>query len=95
MANLKRIHVLITGRVQGVFYRRFTQLRAEQLGVFGWVRNLPDGRVEVVAEGNQLSVDKLLVMLSEGPPGAITEAVEVSEQQFSGDIDGFSVRPTE
>lgn len=67
----------VAGRVQGVFYRASTRMRAHALGVTGYARNLPDGRVEVLACGTLEAVDALCVWLWEGPPAAHVTAVEV------------------
>ena len=71
--------MLITGRVQGVFFRASTQKQAEKLSVTGFVRNLPDGRVEVVAEGEQGAVEKLVAWCHQGPRGARIDKVDVSK----------------
>ena len=80
MADAERaVRCLVSGRVQGVFYRASTAERARALGVEGWARNLPDGRVEVVAAGAEERVQKLVEWLWEGSPAARVDAVEVSE----------------
>ncbi|NOZ59153.1 MAG: acylphosphatase, partial [Euryarchaeota archaeon] len=63
-------HVFISGRVQGVFYREYTRRKAQELGVKGWVRNLPDGRVEAVFEGEDRAVDEMVRWCWEGSPYA-------------------------
>ena len=78
-----RVNLLITGRVQGVFFRGSTHKEADKLGVNGFVRNLPDGRVEVVAEGEQVAVEKLVAWCHQGPRGARIDKVDVSK--ISGD----------
>lgn len=70
------LHCLVSGRVQGVFFRASTRERALELGVSGWVRNLPDGRVEVLACGPAEAIDRLHAWLAEGPPLARVEALE-------------------
>jgi acylphosphatase len=78
--------ILVSGRVQGVYYRAFTQQAAERLGLNGFCRNLPDGRVEVMAEGDRDVIERLIEQLRVGPPRAKVENVEVrwkpSEQRF-------------
>lgn len=83
-------HVLVSGRVQGVAFRWNARERARRLGVNGWVRNLPDGRVEVWIEGETVALDRMLDWLAGGPPGAmVTEiAVKVGRAQM---LDGFHV----
>jgi acylphosphatase len=88
----KRVRVYVSGKVQGVFFRDSTRERAERLGVSGWVRNLPDGRVEAVFEGEAGAVDELVRWCHEGPPHARVEGVEVEEEPASGGTKGFEVR---
>ncbi len=83
--NRIRKHVWFRGRVQGVFFRAFTREQAEQLGVKGWVRNLPDGRVEAVFEGTEDAVHELLRRCQEGPPLAHVEGVEIMEEPPQGE----------
>ncbi|HET7266427.1 MAG TPA: acylphosphatase [bacterium] len=70
-----RVRLLVSGRVQGVGFREFTRRTAHRLGVGGWVRNLSDGRVEVVADGERPALDALVNALSGGPPGAFVRTV--------------------
>lgn len=70
-----RVRVLITGRVQGVFFRESARREAERLGVSGWVRNLPDGRVEALFEGPPPAVGELVQWCHHGPDGALVEGV--------------------
>ena len=87
-----RAHVLVDGYVQGVFFRAFTRDNALQLGVKGWVRNLPDGRVEAVFEGAMDKVAEMVRLCEVGPPGARVVNVDVSWQPYTGEFDIFSVR---
>lgn len=73
---MKALRLLISGRVQGVYYRKSTQLQARELGLAGWVRNLPDGRVEVHCEGPDQAVDELVAWCYQGPPDALVRSVE-------------------
>jgi acylphosphatase len=82
---------LVSGRVQGVGFRYFTQEVAEVEGLHGWVRNLPDGRVEVLAEGEREAVDRLERRLRRGPPAARVERVDVDETAPSERATGFRV----
>lgn len=75
--NLEEIHAFISGRVQGVGFRKATQIEAQQAGATGWVRNTSDGRVEVLAQGSALAIEKLTLWLADGPPAAQVTAVEV------------------
>lgn len=89
---LRRLHVLITGRVQGVGFRYFVLREARRLGLHGFVRNLHSGQVEVVAEGNQETLDQLLRLLERGPDGARVSNVQVSPQKYSGEFESFDVK---
>ncbi len=86
-----RAHLLISGRVQGVLYRASTQNKARSLGLHGWVRNLPDGRVEVIAQGKVDDVEALIAWAHLGPPLAIVENVDVTWEEPCSES-GFSVR---
>lgn len=90
--------VLISGRVQGVFYRGWTCREAEKLGVSGWVRNLRDGRVEALLCGGEEAVAALLAHMHDGPPAAKVAAVTVEEVEPSDLRDrlpqGFIQKPT-
>jgi acylphosphatase len=88
---LIRRRAIVHGRVQGVFFRDTTRRRAVSRGVAGWVRNLPDGTVEAVFEGDSEAVEALVAFCREGPRGALVERLEVSEQEPRG-LDAFEVR---
>lgn len=83
--------VRVTGRVQGVFFRAWTQQQARELGVHGWVRNASDGSVEAHLEGDEAAVKTLIQRLWQGPPSADVEEVEVEEAAPEG-RDLFQVR---
>jgi acylphosphatase len=83
---------LISGRVQGVGFRYFVDARATAEGVHGWVRNLPDGRVEALLEGDEDSVDRVEAALWQGPSGAVVEDVAWEAAAPSGRATGFSIR---
>ena len=85
------LHGYVSGRVQGVFFRQATAEQAERLDVDGWVRNLGDGRVEVLCEGAEAAVRELASWLEQGPSKAKVTAVELEEQALQG-IAGFIVR---
>lgn len=87
-----RRRFLIGGHVQGVGFRMFTEARAALEGLHGYVRNLPDGRVEAVAEGEEASVDRLELALQRGPAGARVEAFDVEALPPSGRSTGFTTR---
>ena len=87
-----RAHVLIKGRVQGVFFRAETGSQAHRLGIVGWVRNRWDGRVEAVLEGEEKAVQKMITWCYKGPPAAIIEDVEVEWEDYKGEFTSFSIR---
>jgi len=87
----RRVHVYVSGRVQGVFYRATTRDRAQEEGVDGWVKNLDDGRVEAVFEGDPDDVESMVEFCYEGSDMADVSTVEVSEEEPEG-IDGFRIR---
>ena len=76
---MRTVHVVVTGRVQGVGYRAWTADEAERRGLAGWVRNRRDGSVEAVFAGDAAAVEAMLMACSEGPPAALVSNVEVSE----------------
>ncbi len=88
---MMRLHAFISGIVQGVFFRSNTVAHAKQLGLKGWVRNLDDGRVEVVAEGGVESLKKLLKWLYKGPSGAIVKKVEYEWLDATGEFSDFEI----
>ena len=89
-----RVHVFITGRVQGVFFRVKTRSEAFKRNVVGWVRNLYDGRVEAVFEGEKEDVDKLIDYCKKGPRGAFVTKVDVIPEENTGEFDSFDIRKT-
>lgn len=82
-----RAHLLIGGRVQGVFYRASCADEAQRLGLGGWVRNLPDGRVEAVAEGPREDVERFIEWCRHGPPMSRVAGVEMTWEQPRGERD--------
>jgi acylphosphatase len=88
----RRVHLFVSGRVQGVFYRATTAERARELGLAGYARNLADGRVEVIAEGSPDAVLALIEFCRQGPRLARVEAVEVAELESTGEGGAFGVR---
>jgi len=86
-----RVRVQVRGRVQGVFFRAEARARAESLGVAGWIRNLPDGSVEAVFEGEDERVESMVGWCRRGPTGAEVEAVDVEREEPVGEP-GFRVR---
>lgn len=89
--TLVGLHVYVSGRVQGVNYRYSTVMQAKKLGLKGWVKNLYDGRVEVLFEGEAELVDQMLSWCHQGPPMAYVTQVETFKKQYSGNFDDFTV----
>jgi acylphosphatase len=87
----RRVRVIVRGRVQGVYFRDYTRRQAQELGVSGWVRNLPDRGVEAVIEGEAGSVEAMLAWLRTGSPMATVTAVEIEEEEARGE-QGFVIR---
>jgi acylphosphatase len=89
----KRVHVIVEGRVQGVFFRAYTKDEADRLGLSGWVRNRRDGAVETLIEGEAAAVDRMIGWLHEGSPMANVVRVQVAEEEATGDQHGgFAIR---
>ena len=87
-----RVHMIIHGRVQRVFFRASTEAKAQSLGLSGWVLNRPDGTVELVAEGSRPALDELLAWCGHGPPRAMVQNVEVDWQDYRGEFTEFSAK---
>jgi acylphosphatase len=87
----RRVHLSIRGLVQGVFYRATTARVARELGLGGWVRNRPDGSVEVAAEGPDPALRELVSWCRSGPPGARVDAVEETWEEDRGEFDAFGI----
>lgn len=88
----KRAHVLISGRVQGVFFRENTQRKAKKFKIGGWIKNLPDDRVEAVFEGDKKSVEKIVNWVKNGPILAKVKSVDIEWQEYRGEFTGFETR---
>lgn len=88
----QELHLLVTGHVQGVSYRANTAAMAQRLGLCGWVRNLVDGRVEVLAQGEEKPLRSLLAWAHQGPAMARVEHVEVQWRDAGQNLAGFEIR---
>jgi len=88
----KNVHVIISGRVQGVWFRASTKQKAEQLELTGWVRNTQDGCVEAIFEGEEDHIKDMLDWCNQGPPLAKIEKVIVKNQNPTNGFDGFSIK---
>jgi len=91
MQNKARARVIISGRVQGVFFRMETKRAAGDIGVSGWVKNQLDGTVEAVFEGGRDRVDAIVEWCRQGPPNAVVTDVNVSWEDYSGEFEGFEI----
>ena len=87
-----RLHAIIYGDVQGVFFRAGTQELGNSLDLTGWVRNTPDGNVELVAEGEKEKLEQLLEYCNKGPDGAAVERVESEWLAFKGEFKNFGIK---
>ncbi len=90
MVNV-RVHVFVSGRVQGVFFRQNTKRQADSVGVRGWVRNLPDGRVEAVFEGKEPDVKAIVDFCRLGPSSARVDSVEINSEDYKGEFSDFDM----
>ena len=86
------VHVIISGRVQGVWFRASTKQKAEQLGLTGWVRNTHDGNVEAVFEGEERTVNQMIGWCYTGPPLSKVNNVEIKKQNPTNGFDDFSIK---
>lgn len=89
--STKRVHVIVRGRVTGVYFRAATQREAKRLGVTGWVKNRPDGSVEILVEGEEEGLKDLIGWANRGPGAARVERVDVRWRGFVGDFPDFRI----
>ena len=89
---MKRVHVYISGRVQGVFFRAETQRTAKSFNLTGWVINMADGRVEAIFEGEDTNIDKMIAWCHIGPPAARVEEVLTEEEPYTGEFRDFNIK---
>ena len=87
-----RAHIFISGRVQGVFFRSETMYEAKRLDVTGWIRNIPDGRVETVFEGEEKNVKELVEFCKRGPPGARVTNIDITWEKHTGEFRNFEIK---
>ena len=92
MSDKTSLHATVRGRVHGVFFRAFVETFARECNLTGYVRNLPDGTLEVKAEGERKYLEKLVERLKAGPPAAIVDGVAVTWGKYTGEFTGFSVK---
>ncbi|MBU1913485.1 MAG: acylphosphatase [Candidatus Omnitrophica bacterium] len=89
---MKRAHVFYSGRVQGIGFRYTAQNIAENLGIYGWVKNLEDGRVEIVAESEEKNLKEFLDKISKGPLGRYIKDMDVAWENPSKEFNDFSIK---
>ena len=87
-----QLHILISGRVQGVGFHDFTRGSAGKLGVRGHAKNLANGNVEVVAEADKATLDEFVMMLRQGPPASKVDEVQIEEREFSAKYEAFEIK---
>lgn len=90
--EIARLHIVIEGIVQGVFFRASTIEESSKLGLTGWVKNCSDGRVEAVFEGETDKIEQIVEWCKKGPPGAVVSNVETIWEQATGDYDSFTIK---
>ncbi|MBU3941787.1 MAG: acylphosphatase [Nanoarchaeota archaeon] len=89
---MKRVHIIISGYVQGVFFRHNTKIKARKLGLKGFVMNVPNGNVEVIAEGNEKEINELIDFCRKGPMLSCVANLKIEYEEFKGEFDDFTVR---
>jgi acylphosphatase len=92
MMEKSRVHLKVRGRVQGVFFRASTEHEASRLGLKGWVKNCPDGSVEIVAEGEDSTLDELIHWCRKGPSRAQVIQVDQEKSDYLGEFENFEIR---
>ena len=86
-----RVHLIISGKVQGVYFRKHTQDTSRENNVYGWVKNLLNGDVECVLEGLKSNVDKVMMWCHQGPPGSHVDNVKIKYEEFIGNFNDFNI----
>jgi len=92
MSEKTRAQILVSGLVQRVFFRAYTQQKARELGLTGWVKNLADGHVEALFEGDRENIEKMIEWAKKGPPSAKVDGCEVSWQEYKGEFENFEIQ---
>ena len=87
----KRVHMIVKGRVQGVWFRESTRRKADSLGIKGWVRNLSDGTVEVLAEGSKDRMADFVSWCGQGPPSANVKQIIKEEEEWQNEFSSFEI----
>lgn len=94
MQTLKTVHLLVSGKVQGIFFRAFTKDNARQLNLKGWARNLTNGKVEILASGGLTNLNELIHRVKEGPPASDVEDVLIEWRSFDDSLSEFDIART-
>ena len=94
MVNYTRVHIFVSGKVQGVYFRQNTSLKAQELDIVGWVRNLSDGRVESVMEGLEVNIDKMISWCKSGPKDALVTDVKIMNEEYKKEFSTFDIVKT-
>ncbi len=92
--HYSRVHIFVEGKVQGVYFRQNTLYKAQELNIFGWVRNIKDGRVEAVFEGHMADIQKILNWCKLGPKNAIVSNIEIINESYSSEFSDFQILDT-
>ncbi len=92
MTKKTRIHIFVSGRVQGVMFRASTKKKAKKLGLTGWVRNLSDSRVEATIEGEKQKIEKMTEWLKRGSFLAKVKDIDIEKQEYKGEFEGFEIK---
>ena len=87
---IRKVKILVTGRVRGVYFRAFTQKKANQLSIKGYAKNLPDGRVEIIAEADAVTIEKFITWCHKGPITARVDQVEITELAPDNEFTDFT-----
>lgn len=90
--NKTRVHIFLSGSVQGVFLRNNTRRKANELLIFGWIRNLPDGRVEAILEGKKERIREILKWLKQGPESAVVEGMDIKWEENRDEFSDFHIK---
>lgn len=89
---MRKVKILVSGRVQGVYFRLFTQNKAKHFAVKGSARNLPDGRVEIIAEAENINIEKFIQWCRKGPVTARVDHIDIAELESDGTLTSFDIK---
>lgn len=92
MSQKARVHIFVSGRVQGVFFRQNTQKKAQELGITGWVKNLSDGRVEAIFEGGKDKIENLIKRTKRGSMFSRVDGIHVAWEEYQGEFNDFVIK---